>query len=215
MEKYYKKWKSFINEGFGPSSFPFRIYCDMDGVLVDLIGPIEEKIKKDISENQKEGFMKLLDAGIPWEELSTSEEGEKLLRFIKDTLSNTHEFWSGLPPMKDGLGLWNFISPLEPIILSRPWDRESIIGKRQWCMEKLNPAPKLSGNVIFEKDKQKYAINSETNHWNILIDDTKDNINKWAKNGGKAIMHVSTEETIVILRTIMKEFRSDNEVDEY
>ena len=51
--EFHNKWKKFLTEdgtfthdkNAGPVRLPFDIYCDMDGVLVDLIGGIEDSFK--------------------------------------------------------------------------------------------------------------------------------------------------------------------------
>ena len=57
--------KAKLNED-NAATFPFRIFCDMDGVLVDLIQGIidEANIRMvDKSERQRKSFMKILSSG--------------------------------------------------------------------------------------------------------------------------------------------------------
>ena len=190
------------------ATFPFRIFCDMDGVLVDLIQGIidEADIRmKDQSEKQRQAFMRILSSGQAWQTLKTSKVGKEVLKNIFKILGDDSGFWSRLPPMKDAGKLWAFISPFEPFILSHPWDAQSAEGKKIWLSEmgkNLSPSPPQS-RIILTGDKHKFAINKETGRPNLLIDDMEKYLGPWEAAGGIAIKHVSADSTIRELREIM------------
>jgi len=211
MEKYYQNWKNFINEQGGPNTYPFTIYCDMDGVLVDLIEGIGREINKEIPKDQYESFMKILTAGESWKDLKTSAEGKELLKRIYRTIGDDVDFWTNLPPMPDAHSLWEFLSAFDAHILSSPWDKDSAKGKRMWVSSlaaNLNPALPQARVHLTDK-KYEYAMNKETGAPNILIDDMDKYLGPWAENGGIAIKHVSAAETIRHLEEIMKEAKGN------
>ena len=140
---------------------PYKIYCDMDGVLTDFQKRFEHftGMLPKAYENKYgiAGFWNLIDV----------EVGIK--------------FWSDMDWMPEGKRLWNFIEKYNPDLLTSPSkDDSSRLGKKLWVKENLTPLP----NVIFSysEDKQRYA-----NSTSILIDDKKSNINEWIARGGIAL----------------------------
>jgi len=155
----------------------YKIYCDMDGVLVDF----------------KKGFQNLTG-----QTLGAPKIGKERDKFwadfnviLKEKDMLEREFWAGLPWMSDGKQLWNYIKKHSPMILSAPsHSDESKIGKKQWIKRELGNVP-----TTLAYNKEKYA------HQNgILIDDRKDFIDKWVANGGIGILHTSTSKTISELK---------------
>jgi len=210
-----ENWRLFLGENTegDAATFPYRIFCDMDGVLVDLIQGIidEADIRmKDQSEKQRQAFMKILSSGKSWQNLKTSKAGKEVLENIFAILGNDANFWSRLPPMKHADTLWSFISKFEPFILSHPWDDESAEGKRLWLNTNLDPTPPGS-RIILTGDKHKYAINKETGGANVLIDDMEKYLEPWESAGGIAIKHVSAASTIRQLKALMGKEEEDPE----
>ena len=197
------------------ATFPFRIFCDMDGVLVDLIQGIidEADIRmKDQSEKQRQAFMKILSSGKSWQNLKTSKTGKDVLKNIFEILGEDSGFWSRLPSMEGASKLWAFISPFEPFILSHPWDGQSADGKKMWLSnmgKNLNPTPPQS-RIILTGDKHKFAINKETGAPNVLIDDMEKYLDPWEAAGGIAIKHVSAVSSIRQLKAIMKKYGGED-----
>ena len=139
---------------------PYKIYCDMDGVLTDFESRFEHYSGMTPKEYENQhgtaGFWNLIDV----------EVGVK--------------FWVGMNWMPRGQELWNFISPYKPDLLTSPSrDNNSRLGKNLWVKNNLNPKPKVI--FAYSKDKQRYA-----NENSILIDDKKSNINEWIAKGGIA-----------------------------
>jgi 5'(3')-deoxyribonucleotidase len=200
--------KEKLNED-NAATFPFRIFCDMDGVLVDLIQGIidEANIRMvDKSERQRKSFMKILSSGEEWQNLKTSKQGKEVLKNIFKILGNDRDFWASLPLMSDANKLWGFINRFDPFILSHPWDGASAEGKRIWLSEmakNISPAPPQT-RIILTGDKHKYAVNKETGAPNLLIDDMSKYLGPWESAGGIAIKHISADSTIRQLKAIME-----------
>jgi hypothetical protein len=150
----------------------YKIYCDMDGVLVDFESGYEKLTGIDLRGEFKKGddF---------WDPISKAGVG----------------FWAGLKWMSDGQRLWDYIKQHKPDLLSAPSREESSrIGKAVWVKHKI-PGTKLI--LRYAKQKQELA-----NPESILIDDRIENINDWESAGGIGILHTSTANTISQLKKL-------------
>jgi len=97
----------------------YKIYCDMDGVLVDFDKGYKELTSKNASwgTDPEEFWAPITKAGAP--------------------------FWIKLPWMPDGKQLWSYIKPYNPDLLSAPSREESSkIGKFVWVKRNM-PGTKL------------------------------------------------------------------------
>jgi hypothetical protein len=206
MDKITEKWKNFLEKGKS-----YQIYCDMDGVLVDLEAGIEEELVfADIDDDAKKQAFQVLNSGMLWQTLQKDPSFSEGTAVIFDVLSQgSHDerrkFWANMPPKQDAMNLWNIISEHNPIILSAPWkindeiDQACVEGKREW-LKKLSPPPKkiiIAGtDEGFEGDtsKHRYARDEDGDR-NILIDDMPRYVEPWRKAGGIAIKHTSAENT--------------------
>jgi hypothetical protein len=104
-------------------------------------------------------------------------------------------FWIKLEWMPDGHELWDYIEKYNPTLLSAPSREESSrIGKRIWVKRNL-PGTKLL--LKSAERKQEYATPNA-----ILIDDRKDNIDRWREAGGIGIHHTSAAKTIEALEKL-------------
>ena len=151
---------------------PYKLYCDMDGVLTNFESRFEHFTGKSPKQYEKEfgleQFWHLIDSKI----------GVR--------------FWVGMDWMPQGKELWSFISPYNPSLLTSPSrDNTSRLGKNLWVKNNLNPKPKVI--FAYSKDKQRYADENS-----ILIDDKKSNINEWNAQGGIAIRCKDGDVTSVI-----------------
>ena len=140
---------------------PYKLYCDMDGVLTNFEARFEHYSGMHPQEYEKKyglpAFWELIDIKI----------GVK--------------FWIGMDFMPQGKELWDFIKPYQPDLLTSPSrDNNSRLGKNLWVKNNLSPKPKEI--FSYSKDKQRFA-----NENSILIDDKKSNINEWTSRGGIAI----------------------------
>ena len=210
MKLLLENWREFLNE---EQEFPSKIYCDMDGVLVDFIKGVIVRMNEDIKDTsiQTKEMIKLRNALETGEETKVSMKDldkhfkprTPLIRaarnYMYKTLADDEEFWANLPWMPDGRELWEFISQFEPDILTSPMGPGSERGKQRWIDEHLNPKPK---RVFMSREKYEWATNGKPN---ILIDDFTSNTIPWENAGGIAILHTSATETIATLKELMNE----------
>jgi hypothetical protein len=202
MDEITKKWRSFLLE---ERNSPYQIYCDMDGVLVDLEEGIIEAIGfEEVSEPVRAAVVQAVKSGIGWRNLEKKEEEyPELSMGVKEIfkiISHNANFWANLPVMEDAQQLWSFISPFHPVpyILSAPWDEESRKGKILWLSGiagNLSPMPEKD-KIILTHNKHAHATNQETGEPNILIDDMDRYLDPWRAAGGIAIKHTSASSTI-------------------
>lgn len=152
----------------------YKLYCDMDGVLVDF-----ERGYNDLTGKQTPGVDSTYDKDDFWGAITKA--GVK--------------FWANLNWMPDGQQLWSYIKQYNPQLLTAPSREESSrIGKLAWVDKNVPNTP-----IIFKQAKDKKDL-AEPNA--ILIDDRKDNIQQWIDAGGIGIRHTSTESTIKQLQKL-------------
>lgn len=154
-------------------NFKYKIFCDMDGVLVDF----------------RKGYKELTGIDIGDEYHSTDE-------FWTPINNAGKEFWENLEWMPDGQRLWNYLGEYYPILLSSPSRKGfgSREGKKNWVDREMPGTPLI---MTYSFHKQKYSGPN-----NILIDDRDSNIEEWISKGGIGILHTSTEETIKELNNL-------------
>ena len=93
-----------------------KIFCDMDGVLVDLIGSIKKHLK-------------------------TTKLNQKILDdFFYSEAGTGTEFWAECGWESGGKQLWKYIKSHKPEILSAcpsvcNEDKKVIKGKQMWCQK--------------------------------------------------------------------------------
>ena len=153
----------------------YKIYSDMDGVLVDF----------------NERFKRFSDGILPTE-YEQKFGKDKFWELIDGT---GVRFWVGMDWMSDGKQLWNYIKKYEPVLLSSPSrSNYSRMGKRIWRKRNL-PSTKLI--LARAANKQNYADPDS-----ILIDDRESNVDQWIKAGGIGILHTDTASTISKLKEL-------------
>tara|TARA_R100001463_G_scaffold21943_4_gene52680 strand:- start:2831 stop:5182 length:2352 start_codon:yes stop_codon:yes gene_type:complete len=153
----------------------YKIYSDMDGVLVDF----------------NERFKRFSDGILPTE-YEQKFGKDKFWELIDGT---GVRFWVGMDWMSDGKQLWNYIKKYEPVLLSSPSrSNYSRMGKRIWRKRNL-PSTKLI--LARAANKQNYADPDS-----ILIDDRESNVDQWIKAGGIGILHTDTASTINKLKEL-------------
>jgi len=150
----------------------YKIYCDMDGVIVDFIKGYHELTGRDItgSFHSDPAF---------WEPIDKAG----------------YNFWMNLEWTKDGKKLWNYIKKYNPEILSAPSrQNDSRVGKHDWVKRELPDSHLI---LRSPENKKEFAKPNA-----ILIDDRESNIDDWNKAGGIGILHTSTEDTIKQLQKL-------------
>jgi len=140
---------------------PYKIYCDMDGVLTDF----HERFDHFTGYSNPQEYEKKFGTEQFWH-LIDNKVGVR--------------FWVGMKWMPQGQKLWDFIKPYQPDLLTSPSRNDtSRLVKNLWSRNNLEPKPKVI--FAYSADKQRYA-----NENSILIDDKKSNINEWKAAGGIA-----------------------------
>lgn len=154
---------------------PYKIYCDMDGVLTDF----EKRFHQKLNEVGPDYYpMKDIQKVVKPKDFEAIFGIEEFWNFIDKIVGIG--FWVGMDWMPQGKELWSFISKYNPDLLTSPSrDNGSRLGKQLWAKNNLNPKPKVI--MAYSADKQRYA-----NENSILIDDKKSNIKEWIASGGIA-----------------------------
>jgi cytidyltransferase-like protein len=151
----------------------YKIYVDMDGVLVDFDG----------------GYEKLTG-------MTTRAADEKGPEFFWKPISKAGaKWWITLNWMPDGKQLWDYVKKYNPELLSAPSREEaSKLGKRVWVKREL-PGVKL---ILRSADKKQEFASPNS----ILIDDREKNIEQWKSAGGVGILHTDAASTIKKLKEL-------------
>ena len=198
----FKEWQQFLNEDI-TEKFPYQIYCDMDGVLVDLPqGVLDAAHLNTEDKSLQRGVTKILAQNWSWQKKHPNPRMQLAIDYIDELISNNIEFWSELPPTQDKDELWSYIAQYNPNVLSHPWDDASSDGKEIWIQQQLEPQPQL---VFLSGDKHKWATDKNGKP-NVLIDDFDKYLVPWEQAGGIAVKHTSAEETIRQLEAIKNQF---------
>lgn len=159
----------------------YRIYVDLDGVLVDF----------------KKGVEPIIGVRYSEEKYANDKKFKKMFwDRIKEHNKQGGKLWLHLDLMHDAMKLWNYIKPHSPEILTATGTSILSAGeqKREWVSRHLG------GNVVvhivtYAKDKSMFA---GPNH--ILIDDKPEAIKPWSDAGGTGIVHKSASNTIQQLK---------------
>tara|TARA_R110000824_G_scaffold326843_1_gene513778 strand:+ start:699 stop:1286 length:588 start_codon:yes stop_codon:yes gene_type:complete len=183
-------------------SFPYDIYCDMDGVLVDLFDNgvyLEAKDPK-----LRKNLEKIIKMRWKWSKDHENPEIQASLEWIRQLLGNNRSFWANLSPLPGLLPLWTYLDSLGGAkVLSHPWDEASAEGKKDWIERYLRPKPK-NEDILLPLDGKKEIYATKNGKPCVLIDDFTLYTEKWEENGGIAILHTSIYDTIQQLEEIMR-----------
>jgi len=182
--------------------FPYDIYCDMDGVLVDLfdngvyLETNDPKLRKNLE--------KIIKMRWKWSKDHENPEIQASLEWIRQLLGDNRSFWANLSPLPGLLPLWTYLDSLGGAkVLSHPWDEASAEGKKDWIERYLRPKPK-NEDILLPLDGKKEIYATKNGKPCILIDDFTLYTEKWEENGGIAILHTSIYDTIQQLEEIMR-----------
>jgi 5'(3')-deoxyribonucleotidase len=193
-----------------------KLYCDMDGVLVDFVAGAMKLINTALEEPSKHHYkdefrlLKLrlkkegrthicvMDLEKPeYRGVKAEEVMPEARNFMKRLITEAGKnWWATLPWMRGGRTLWRYLAENhDPHILSAPMgDCGSCeIGKLEWINTNLGLDPK---KVVLTDEKYVLAKN------NVLIDDFEINTVPWKRAGGVAIMHVNAKKTIANLKEV-------------
>lgn len=151
----------------------YRIYCDMDGVLVDF-----EKGYRELTGTYSKNHP---DNKSFWQPISDAGAS----------------FWANLDWMPDGEELWRYIKKYKPNILSAPsQDPSSRVGKEAWV--KMNLKNNYNKLYLYSRANKKLFAGENC----ILIDDMQQTIDEWNAAGGIGIHHTSAANTIKELKKL-------------
>ena len=158
------------------------IFLDMDDVLV----------------NFSQGY-KNVSGLFPWETITPEERkigkqhnnmsDPRAIRFWKPVIEERN-FWLNLDWMADGRLLWKFFKRYRPVILTIPGQPLDVCKrqKTEWLHRNIG----ATYTIIFS-DKKHELVSCDTD---LLIDDSKQNVEAWCEAGGQAILHVNAMDTI-------------------
>jgi len=198
-----KKFTEFIAES-SESSGKYRLFCDLDGVLVDF----------------DRGFIALPNnkEGLTPKEYEAKHGKDSIWPMI-DALGES--FWTNLQWMKDGRELWDYIKQYDPIILSAPSRHPGCFtGKSKWVKQHLgiDQDPVTDPNnfsaetrFILANHKHDYVKPAEDllKKHPVLIDDFSKKLEKWTKAGGTGILHNDATDTIRVVEEMMNSEAND------
>ena len=155
-----------------------KIYCDMDGVLVDLMSSIKKH-------------------------LDTTKLNQGVLDdFFNSDAGKSTEFWANCDKESGSKQLWKYIKQYDPHILSAcpsvcNKDIKVIKGKTKWCQKNLKIDPSKV-HIVQRREKKDYASKDV-----ILIDDHSKNIREWEAAGGTGVIHKNVNSTIKQLKGLL------------
>ena len=152
------------------------IYLDCDGVYADFVTGVLEKMGIPFPGYDKWPWGKVFDifplVGSNWKEASKHCDAA---------------FWANLPWMPNGKAILAEVTkrfrPNETMILTKPMDHDgSYSGKAEWITRNM---PDFRRRLVpTHIPKHEFAYD-----WNcLLIDDSQDNVDKFIKAGGSAIL---------------------------
>jgi len=175
-----------------------KIFCDLDGVLVDFDQGVQ-----DLTGKRPEQLFQ----GTMWA-----------------AIAKEPNFYRNLGWMADGEELWEAIRPLKPCILTglpRTHSQQARRDKFAWCQQELcvevahwdKAGDKSTHARISKADAKKTAAtwckvitcwsknkHMESGAGHVLIDDRESLRDAWEEAGGIFVHHVNTEQTLRILR---------------
>ena len=164
------------------------VYLDMDGVLADFFGKVEEVYHVD---HWKELNMDVVIAKIQntnfFLKLDEFPTASKLVREVDDMTA----------------GDWGICS--SPL---RGDHFNSAYWKRRW-LEQRDFIPREWKKLVFTPNKEKYSRASFTGEPNILVDDKYSNVDKFTNAGGIGIRYQANEDSLeYVLERIETSLRS-------
>ncbi len=203
MKKELENWREFLAEGVEGVE-KYKLFCDMDGVLVDFEKGVLAYMNKTFAaiaaeqENYPDNKLYKLaraaarelggwDAEIRPEHIRRAEEGGTGFLRTRDLMyrmvENNREVWANLPWIEGGKELWNHIKKYNPEILTAPMGPESELGKEDWCARELGNLP-----VNITDDKSPYGM-GDGKRQGLLIDDREKYRAQFKAGGGEVVPH--------------------------
>lgn len=176
-----------IEEPTEETPLKVQIYCDMDGVLVDL----------------DKGFKKV-SGGLSPEEYEKKNGKGSFWKIV-----NKHpNFWIDLEPKADAKILWEFIKENfkdpAPVLLSAGQGSRITQQKTQWIHKHIDASAKVIIAPSGVKKKE-YIIQTPSKCTHVLVDDTPKNIEAWNDENFDriAILHKDAAKSIEQLKSFL------------
>jgi len=176
-----------------------RIYCDMDGVLVDwvsgmlkLANNILQKPAEEVRSKKLRKYAQRIKEGLGRDYIKADEFKVKqppVKPFTYASIMRDPFFWIELNELDGNIAkLWNPLREMaaehdiEVEILSSPIesDPKCVPQKVEWCKIHLGIGPE---KVKVVSNKSVYAKDADGSK-NMLIDDTEKKLNEWSEGGG-------------------------------
>ena len=161
---------------------PYKIFVDLDGVMVDFSKGAHDFFGMDADQVMKNTQLK-------------KEFWKRVMQRVK----NGQPVWGAMDPTPDAHELWAYVAKYHPTILTatgKTAAEQAVKEKNEWIRKHIGP----NIPIIFvteAKDKAEYAA---PNH--ILIDDQQKAIGPWEAKGGVGILHKGAASTIAKLKEL-------------
>jgi hypothetical protein len=189
------------------SNTKYQIFCDLDGVLVDLLRGVNDTLYATPDPLRSSRHRKIQAEAqqalghLPLKQENLNKNSEYFLKPVREFMyrvaRDDRKFWRNLNWLDGGNELWSFIRKYDPIILSRPTDLQAVIGKKNWVKDNLG----LKGDrVQIRYDKTPYA--KYEGKIGVLIDDFYKNTEAFRSAGGESILYKNTNQAIESLKAL-------------
>ena len=212
MRELMENWRRFSEDQEGGPQ-KYKLYCDMDGVLVDFETGVLEYMNRRFQEiaANKDDLARLepdrsnpdytefkaarkaaeelggWDVEIVGAHITRPDEGGSGHKKVRDLMyrmvENNREVWANLPWIAGGQELWNYIKDFQPEILTAPMGPESERGKEDWCARELGNVP-----VNITDDKSPFG-QGDGKRIALLIDDREKYRKQFESTGGVTVAH--------------------------
>lgn len=161
-----------------------KVYCDLDGVLVDFVKAAQKLLPEFRDENSPD-FNKKAERHLWGRVANRAKRGE--------------EFWGTMDPMTDAMVLWNYLQALGvPVeILSATGTVGNPVAEKEEWVERY-----LGDNVVVHLVKKAVEKSEFAAPNAVLIDDKMKALNPWKEKGGVPVLHTSAEDTIRQLKEL-------------
>lgn len=169
-----------VNEIVTTNEQKTRIYCDLDGVLVDFDRWADDQLGYRPSD---------------WD----SDAKDQFWSDVKILVDSGSSFFGDMHPISDAFVLWNYIKGYDPTILSATGRIDTAPAeKRAWVKKYLGYKFALTAVLVPKAiNKAQHATPNS-----ILIDDRVKAIDPWIAAGGIGILHTSAADTIKQLKQL-------------
>ena len=169
------------------------IYLDMDGVIADFFGGVEQMYGVD-----------------HWKELTSVKTGGELKQEVIDRITGS-DFFSTLPKFPSADSLIQLIKSATGgrfSILTSPLigDHENSAAQKKVWIAKNIERPE---EVIVSGRKEKWAKQKDGTP-NILIDDRPVNIERWEARGGFGILYQANKDSIITVQQGLNKYGEQN-----